>query len=104
MRQLRDSDHTALKLRDLQSLGIVCFDKVPCCQKVGNLISLGSWQLLHFFTNNLADSVEESGQGGVVLPGASLPQERVLVGGLISENEDVHDGKGIKELIKSWKV
>jgi hypothetical protein len=67
------------------------------------LVSLGSWQLLHFFPNNLADSVEESRQGRVILPGASLPQERVLVGGLVSENEDVHDGKGIKELKGSWK-
>lgn len=103
MRQLRNGNHTTLNLRDLQSLSVVCFHKVPCCQEVGDLVSLCSWQLLHLFANHNADPVEEGGKGSIVLPGASLPQERVLVGGLVSENEGVHFGKGILERLEEEK-
>jgi hypothetical protein len=101
VRQLRNSNHTALQLRDLHSLGVVCFHKIPCRQEVGDLVSLCSWQLLHLLANHDADPVEECRKGSVVLPGASLPQERVLLGGLVSEDEDIHFSKGYKRRLKN---
>jgi hypothetical protein len=89
---LCECDHAALELRDFLAFAVVGVDKIPRSEEIRNLISLCLGQLLDFIAKDNTGTVEEGRKSGIVSPCGHLFEERELISGLISEDEDVHDG------------
>jgi hypothetical protein len=90
MCQLCYRNHTTLYLSDFDILCVVLLHQVVHGEKVRNLLTLRSWQPLNFLTKGDAGALKELGKKRIALPSASLPQERILVGSLVSKDQDVH--------------
>jgi hypothetical protein len=46
---------------------------------------------LHLVSDDNTDPIQECGEGGIVLPCTGFSKQRVLIGGLVSEDEQIHD-------------
>ena len=92
MCKLCEGDHAALELGNLLAFSVVGVDKIPRSEEVRNLIPLCLGQLLNFIAEDNTGTVEEGCESGVVSPCGHFLEEGELISGLISEDEDVHDG------------
>lgn len=92
MCKLCECDHAALELRNDLALSVVGIDEIPSGKEVRNLIPLCLWQLLDFIAEDNTGTVKEGCKSGVVFPCSHLLEKGELISGLISEDEDVHDG------------
>jgi hypothetical protein len=104
MCQLSNGEETAFKLGHLHALVIVGLNQVVDREESGNGVPLAPGELLHLFPQSNADSLEEGCEQSVVFSRHDLSQQRDLVCGLVSEDENIHLVGSVRIKIRGEKL